>query len=93
VNEKINSNLRALKPLKEMFKEMVIIRVFPFPPSFALTIVEGNEKESVIQVKLMPLKNRIHPRIELSDLDYGNWYQFFLNQFEEMWKNSKDFEL
>jgi len=71
------------------------VRTLSYVPSFALIMINPKSPDGQIRVTLYPYKAppEENPGFWLKpDVDY-KWYNFFIEQFDMLWKISKPFEI
>ncbi len=93
-------NIEALQNLlqenREKFPEQTgtfdIRTINSYAPSFGLLIFDPEKKHGKVVVIVYPHKSgyKMPPRFILTPQRDGDWYKYFVSQFEEMWEHAKD---
>ena len=67
------------------------IRLMPYAPSFGIMSFNTNRPHGVMFIEMYPhISYGTQPTFELTLQRDGEWYRHFANQFEQMWKEAKD---
>lgn len=76
------SGARNAKP------ENISVRLLSYAPSFGMTSFDSRKKNGIIFVEVYPHKYgfQLSPSFELTPETDKDWYYYFVDQFEEMWK-------
>lgn len=65
------------------------VRLMPFTPSFGILSLDPNRPNGTVFIELYPhYKYGIQPAFDLTFHRDGEWYNYFINQFEQMWTNA-----
>lgn len=71
----------------------VSVRLIPFAPSFSILAFDVNRPDSKVLVEIYPHKSPDRsPQFTLDRQRDGDWYRFFVEQFENMWKDAKPWD-
>jgi len=89
----MEGNVAVMKALadKASSPDQFEIRVMPYLAPYSLVIIEGDDDISRAYVKLLPFQRPEpeSPTFEVHSQYDGEWFQFFLDQFERMWAQSR----
>jgi hypothetical protein len=68
------------------------VRLLSYAPSFGMYSFDANRTTGIVFVEVFTHKSgfRSPPSFDLTFQRDGEWYKFFTTQFEEMWRDSKD---
>ena len=82
------SGARNAKP------ENISIRLLSYAPSFGMISFNAKKKNSAIFVEVYPHKYgfQLSPTFELTLDNDGDWYHYFVDQFEVMWKAASNWD-
>ncbi len=65
------------------------IRLLPYAPSFGLKAFDTHQPQGMVFVEAYPHKTASKvPHFELTQQRDGAWYQYFVDQFAKMWRDS-----
>jgi hypothetical protein len=66
------------------------VRFLPYAPSFGIISLDAGSSNGKVFVELYPHKAyRDQPAFDLMPYRDGEWYNFFVEQFEQMWQSGK----
>jgi hypothetical protein len=70
------------------------VRLLAYAPSFGIFSFDPNRSNAAMTVGIYPHRSdfRIPPVFELTPKRDGKWYEYFVGQFEEMWRDAKPWE-
>jgi hypothetical protein len=93
-DEQIRNSLTNLGKLKQKYEKLVEIKVSQGVPPFGLIAADPRKNHGTVQVELytlaVPTRNR--PEFTLLKDRDPYWYEFFLNQFDQMWDRATDWK-
>lgn len=71
------------------------VRLLPYPPSFAIYSFDARRPTGQVIVEIYPHVTGWgnEPAFDLLPTRDGKWYEYFVDQFEFMWKSAKPFEV
>lgn len=63
------------------------VKLLSYAPSFGLMCLDSGEKEGLVQIEIFPHKFgfKARPIFALTSENDGEWYAYFIDQFEHMW--------
>lgn len=66
------------------------VKLLSYAPSFSIVSLDSRDKEGLVQVEIFPHKFgfKARPVFTLSLDNDGEWYTYFVEQFEQMWKTA-----
>lgn len=66
------------------------VKLLSYAPSFSIVSLDSRDKEGRVQVEIFPHKFgfKARPVFTLSLDNDGEWYTYFLEQFEQMWNTA-----
>ena len=87
---KFNEDLKKSKK-KGNDAGWVSVRMLSYAPSFGITSIDANSKQGIVRVEMYPHKFgfKTPPSFMLTLENDKEWYSYFIEQFEQMWKTSK----
>jgi len=67
------------------------VRLMSYAPSFGIISFNANQDNGIVFVEIYPHKFgfKTPPNFELTPKRDGDWYKYFVDQFEEMWNAAK----
>jgi hypothetical protein len=69
------------------------VRLLSYAPSFGLVSLDAGRSNGIAFVEIYPHKTfREQPSFDLTPQRDGQWYTFFVEQFEEMWDGARPWE-
>jgi hypothetical protein len=70
------------------------VKMLSYAPSFGLLSLDSKSKEGIIQIEIFPHKFgfKARPIFSLSLENDGEWYTYFVDQFEHMWNAAKSWD-
>jgi hypothetical protein len=70
------------------------VRLLSYAPSFGLISLDADRSSGIVFVELYPHKTGFgeQPAFDLTPHRDGDWYRYFVQQFEEMWDSAKPWE-
>jgi hypothetical protein len=70
------------------------VRLMSYAPSFGILSFDANHQNGVAIVEMYPHKfgYKSPPTFELTPQRDGNWYKYFVDQFDEMWGAARAWE-
>lgn len=85
----IAGTINFCQKLKEDFNASIELRLTNFVPTFSLVLIDPDDSDGVIIVEMYPYLVTAHDRVhfELTPGD-GEWYQYFRDQFEGIWRDA-----
>ena len=91
----IKNALGNLTTLKNSFPEKIHIKITDIMPSYSLLICDGDKPTGNMMVELYPFRvpTRQRPHIMLLKNREPDWFGFFNNQFNMIWKNQSNIEI
>ena len=89
--DQLRTSLSNLHRLKQRYPDQIELKVCDFVPPFSLLILDPKKEHGSIQVELYTLAvpTRDRPEFTVQAALERYWYNFFLNQFTQMWEQSK----
>ena len=100
--KRIEASLQDMAYLYKSWKESqenstkngsLSISLLPYAPSFSILMFNGNQPNGMIIVELYAHKTYMETVVfTLTSQRDGNWYDYFVNQFEVMWKDAKEWK-
>lgn len=90
---KFNEDLKRSKRKGNKTGE-ISVRMTPYAPSFGITSIDANTKQGMVRVEMYPHKFgfKTPPSFMLTLENDKEWYSYFTEQFEQMWKTSKPWD-
>ena len=70
--------------------EPIQIRSCNAVPPYGIWLIDADSRNAEIWVKIYPYRGDITPAFQLLPRKDGDWFEFFQEQFELLWKNSAD---
>jgi hypothetical protein len=72
----------------------VSVRMLTYAPSFGITSLDSDSKLGVVRVEIYPHRFgfKTPPSFMLTLENDKEWYSYFVEQFEQMWKTSKPWD-
>jgi hypothetical protein len=72
----------------------ISVRLMSYAPSFGMYSFDPRRKNGIIFVEVYPHKYgfQLSPTFELTPENDKDWYRYFADQFEEMWKEAADWD-
>jgi hypothetical protein len=69
----------------------ISVKMFSYAPSFAIISLDAKSKQGIVQVELYTHKFgfKTPPFFTLTPENDKEWYTYFIDQFEQMWKTSE----
>lgn len=66
------------------------VKLLSYAPSFSIVSLDSSDKEGLVQVEIFPHKFgfKARPVFTLSLDKDGEWYTYFVEQFEQMWNTA-----
>jgi hypothetical protein len=66
------------------------VKLLSYAPSFSIVSLDSKEKDGLVQVEIFPHKFgfKARPVFTLSLDNDGEWYTYFVEQFEQMWNTA-----
>jgi hypothetical protein len=66
------------------------VKLLSYAPSFSIVSLDSRDKEGLVQVEIFPHKFgfKARPVFTLSLDNDGEWYTYFVEQFEQMWNTA-----
>jgi hypothetical protein len=82
------SGARNAKP------ENISVRLLSYAPSFGIMSFDAKKKNGMIFVEVYPHKYgfQLSPTFELTPANDKDWYNYFVDQFEVMWKAASNWD-
>lgn len=81
------------QPSGKSAKGLLEVRLLPYAPSFSVLVFNGNQPQGKVIVEIYAHKTFMETAVfTLNSQKDGNWYEYFVNQFETMWKEAKKWE-
>jgi hypothetical protein len=88
--EWLYENFKKLQGDKQQHTGSMEIRLLPYPPTFGISAFDVNHPEGVVFVEIFPHKSPSQsPTFKLTLQKDGEWYGYFVDQFEKMWSDAK----
>lgn len=80
-----------LQQLSDSTRQGIIsVRLMTFAPSFGILSLDVNRSNGIIFIELYPhYRYGIQPAFDVTIQRDGEWYKFFVDQFEQIWTNAK----
>ena len=71
------------------------VRLLSYSPSFGIISLDANRDDGVALVEIYPHKfgHKSPPTFDLIPERDGNWYKYFIDQFDQMWDAAKPWDL
>lgn len=90
---KFNEDLKKIKKKGGNAGE-VSVKMLSYAPSFGITSVDPNSKQGIVRVEIYPHKFgfKTPPSFMLTLENDKEWYSYFIEQFEQMWKTSEPWD-
>jgi hypothetical protein len=94
LREAIRSTLDNLTQLRsdQLKKGTIETRVFSYAPAFSMIAINPRDSDGKILVSLYPysVPPESNPSFWIEKTNGGEWYEFFLKQFDMMWETATD---
>jgi len=91
--EYLHKTWREYQPSGKSKKGHLEVRLLPYAPSFSILVFNGNQPQGKVIVELYAHKTFMETAVfTLNSQKDGNWYEYFISQFEVMWKDAKIWE-
>lgn len=70
------------------------VRLLPYAPSIQIISLDAKKKHGRLFIEIYPSKmaTKMTPIFEVTHADDKEWFNFFIEQFEQMWKNATPWE-
>lgn len=70
------------------------VRLLSYAPSFGMTNIDAKKKNGIVYVEVFPHKFgfKTHPSFELTLENDQAWYDYFVEQFEQMWDTAQPWD-
>jgi len=70
------------------------VHLLSYAPSFGIISFDANQDNGVALVEIYPHKfgYKSPPTFDLTPQRDGNWYRYFIDQYEEMWNTAKSWQ-
>jgi len=66
------------------------VRFLSYAPSFGTISLDAGGSNGIVFVEIYPHKSyKVQPAFDLTPYRDGEWYNFFVEQFEQMWQSGK----
>jgi len=70
--------------------DYIEIHLLPYPPTFGISAFDTAQREGIIFVEIFPHKSSSQsPSFKLTLQKDGEWYLYFVDQFEKMWLDAR----
>jgi len=69
--------------------ELLNIRVLPYPTIFGIWLIDYGTPDAEVWVEIYLFRKTPEPAFQLLPRRDGEWYDFFVEQFEKMWSASR----
>jgi hypothetical protein len=88
-NEDLKSSLK-----KDNAVGSISVRLLSYAPSFGIISLDEKAKQGIVRVEIYPHKFgfRTPPSFVLTPDNDKEWYNYFIEQYEQMWKTSKPWD-
>lgn len=91
--EYLNKTWMEYQPSGKSKKGILEVRLLPYAPSFSVLVFNGGQPQGKVIVELYAHKTFMETAVfTLSSQKDGDWYEYFISQFEVMWKDAKKWE-
>ena len=90
---KFNEDLKGSKK-KATEIGNISVRMLSYAPSFGIISLDAKSKQGIVRVELYPHKFgfKTPPSFMLTPENDKEWYSYFIEQFEQMWKTSRPWD-
>ncbi|RIK78203.1 hypothetical protein DCC62_07950 [candidate division KSB1 bacterium] len=70
------------------------VRLLSYAPSFGILSFDANQDNGIALVEIYPHKfgHKSPPTFDLTSQRDGNWYKYFIDQFDEMWNVARPWQ-
>ncbi len=91
--EYLHKTWMEYQPSGKSTKGVLEVRLLPYAPSFSVLVFNRNQPQGKVIVELYAHKTFMETAVfTLNSQKDGNWYEYFVSQFEVMWKEAKKWE-
>jgi len=91
--EYLHQTWAEYQPTGKSTKGLLEVRLLPYAPSFSVLVFNGDQPQGKVIVELYAHKTFMETAVfTLNSQKDGNWYAYFVSQFEVMWKEAKKWE-